>query len=107
MARAGGRPDISERVLGHTIVGVEGVYDRYNYSPHKAEAPEMLSGLVSRIIEPPGSNVHPISSRAPLAASGLVMVFGSKWDAKASGEPELKTMTCPARGFWRRSAVGN
>ena len=70
MARAGVRPDISERVLGHTITGVEGVYDRYNYSPHKAEALEMLSGLVSRIIEPPGSNVHPISSRAPLAASG-------------------------------------
>ena len=70
MARAGVRPDISERVLGHTITGVEGVCDRYNYSPHKAEALEMLAGLVSRIIEPPGSNVHPISSRTALAASG-------------------------------------
>ena len=70
MARAGVRPDISERVLGHTIAGVEGVYDRYNYSPHKAEALEMLAALVSRIIEPPGSNVHPISNRTALAASG-------------------------------------
>jgi integrase len=36
MARAGVRPDISERVLGHTIRGVEGVYDQHDYSAEKA-----------------------------------------------------------------------
>ncbi len=30
MVRAGVRPDISERVLGHVIGGVEGVYDRHS-----------------------------------------------------------------------------
>jgi hypothetical protein len=38
MARAGVRPDISERVLGHTIRGVEGVYDQHDYSGEKADA---------------------------------------------------------------------
>ena len=32
MVRAGVRPDISERVLGHVIAGVEGTYDRYSYA---------------------------------------------------------------------------
>ncbi len=36
MARAGVRPDISERVLGHAIKGVEGVYDVHDYSDEKA-----------------------------------------------------------------------
>jgi integrase len=31
MARAGVRPDISERVLGHVIAGVEGTYDRHSW----------------------------------------------------------------------------
>jgi hypothetical protein len=28
LSKAGVRPDISERVLGHVIAGVEGIYDR-------------------------------------------------------------------------------
>ena len=31
ISRAGVRPDIAERVLGHAISGVEGVYDRHSY----------------------------------------------------------------------------
>jgi integrase len=50
MARAGVRPDVSERVLGHAIQGVEGVYDRYSYNDEKAEALEKLAGLVERIV---------------------------------------------------------
>src|SRR5262249_16175094 len=34
MARAGVRPDISERVLGH-VIGVEGTYDRHSYADEK------------------------------------------------------------------------
>ena len=52
MARAGVRPDISERVLGHAIQGVEGVYDRHTYDEEKAEALNKLAGLVQRIIDP-------------------------------------------------------
>ena len=35
MVRAGVRPDISERVLGHTIGGVEGTYDQHDYGEEK------------------------------------------------------------------------
>ena len=51
MSRAGVRPDVSERVLGHAIPGVEGVYDRYSYDPEKAKALAKLAGLVTRIVE--------------------------------------------------------
>ena len=57
MTRAGVRPDISERVLGHVIPGVEGVYDRWEYAPEKKEALETLATLVERIINPPADNV--------------------------------------------------
>ena len=38
MVRAGVRPDISERVLGHVIAGVEGTYDRHSYADEKRDA---------------------------------------------------------------------
>lgn len=57
MARAGVRPDISERTLGHVIPGVEGVYDQHDYAAEKGEALERLAGLVKLIIDPPAQNV--------------------------------------------------
>jgi hypothetical protein len=51
LARAGVRPDISERVLAHVIPGVEGVYDRYGYLPEKADALTKLDALVDRILK--------------------------------------------------------
>ena len=51
MSRASVRPDVSERVLGHAIPGVEGVYDRYSYDREKAEALAQLASLVRSIIE--------------------------------------------------------
>jgi integrase len=60
MARAGVRPDISERVLGHAIKGVEGVYDRHSYSDEKAMALEKLAGLID-LIAKPRENVVAIS----------------------------------------------
>ena len=50
MSRAGVRPDIAERVMGHAIEGVEGVYDRYEYRAEKADALKRLAGLVERIV---------------------------------------------------------
>ena len=50
MARAGVRPDISERVLGHVIGGVEGVYDRYEYLAEKRDALTKLATMVDGIL---------------------------------------------------------
>jgi integrase len=57
LSRAGVRPDISERVLGHAIAGVEGVYDRHSYDAEKADALKRLAGLVGRIVNPPKDRV--------------------------------------------------
>jgi integrase len=59
MARAGVRPDISERVLAHVIPGVEGIYDRHEYLDEKRDALEKLAALIDRIINPPAANVRP------------------------------------------------
>jgi integrase len=57
MSRAGVRPDISERVLGHAIPGVAGVYDRHQYQVEMGQALERLAGLTDSIINPPADNV--------------------------------------------------
>ncbi|MGA8436164.1 MAG: integrase, partial [Methyloceanibacter sp.] len=57
MSRAGVRPDIAERVLGHAIRGVEGVYDRHWYREEKADALRRLAALIDTIISPPVGNV--------------------------------------------------
>jgi integrase len=58
MARAGVRPDISERVLGHVIAGVEGTYDRHSYADEKRDALEKLAAIIERILNPLPSNVE-------------------------------------------------
>jgi integrase len=50
MARAGVRPDVSERVLGHVIKGVEGIYDRHSYREEKADALRKLADLLESIV---------------------------------------------------------
>jgi integrase len=57
MVRASVRPDISERVLGHAIAGVEGTYDRHSYADEKRDALEKLAAMIERILNPPPSNV--------------------------------------------------
>jgi integrase len=52
MSRAGVPADIAERVLGHVIPGVRGVYDRHAYEAEKRDALEKLAGLVERIVNP-------------------------------------------------------
>jgi integrase len=53
MSRAGVSSEHAERVLGHVIGGVEGVYDRHSYMDEKAGALEKLAQLIDRIINPP------------------------------------------------------
>jgi integrase len=63
MARAGVRPDISERVLGHVIAGVEGTYDRHSYADEKRDALEKLAAMIERILDPLPSNVETPAQR--------------------------------------------
>ena len=58
MARAGVRPDISERVLGHVIAGVEGTYDRHSYEDEKRDALKKLAGTIERILNPLPSSIE-------------------------------------------------
>jgi integrase len=64
MSRAGVRPDISERVLGHVIAGVEGVYDRHSYRDEKADALRRLAGLITTILAPSENVVRMHGTRA-------------------------------------------
>jgi integrase len=57
MARADVRPDVAERVLGHAIPGVEGVYDRHGYLEQKHDALQRLAALVGTILNPPAGKV--------------------------------------------------
>ena len=52
MSRAGVEADVAERVLGHKIGGVRGVYDRHDYEAAKRDALERLAGLVAQILDP-------------------------------------------------------
>lgn len=52
MSRGGVRPDISERVLGHVIGGVEGTYDRHHWTDEKRDALEKLAGIILAIVAP-------------------------------------------------------
>ena len=68
MSRAGIRPDISERLLGHAIAGVEGTYDRHQYREEKAHALAALSSLIESIVRPVDKVVPIRKARLPLAS---------------------------------------
>ena len=69
MVRAGVRPDISERVLGHVIKGVEGTYDRHSYAEEKRDALEKLAEMIERILKPIPSSVVTFGERRRASAS--------------------------------------
>ena len=64
MSRAGVPREHAERVLGHVIGGVEGVYDRHAYLNEKAVALAKLAALVERIVAGPSDNVVPLHEEA-------------------------------------------
>jgi integrase len=63
MARAGVRSEIAERVMGHAIAGVEGVYNRHAYTDEKAHALAALASLLDGIVHP-RDNVAILRKRA-------------------------------------------
>jgi hypothetical protein len=42
--------DIAERVLGHAIPGVEGIYDRHDWMDEKADALARLATYIEGIV---------------------------------------------------------
>jgi integrase len=57
MSRAGVQSEIAERVLGHVVGGVRGIYDRHEYFEEKGHALRQLAALIERIVNPPIDNV--------------------------------------------------
>ena len=57
MARAGVRPEIAERVLGHAVQGIEATYNRHEYLAEKTEALKKLASLIELILSAPAGNV--------------------------------------------------
>jgi hypothetical protein len=45
-------PDIAERVIGHVIGGVRGVYDRHAYFDEKRDALERWAAHLAGVIQP-------------------------------------------------------
>jgi hypothetical protein len=53
MAKAGVADNVAERVLGHAIPGIHGIYNRHDYFAEKADALQRLATLVETILNPP------------------------------------------------------
>jgi integrase len=64
MMRAGVRPDISERVLGRVIAGLEGSCDRHSDANEKRDALEKLAMMVEQILNPMSSKVAALGKHA-------------------------------------------
>ena len=65
MSRAGVRPDVAERVVGHAVGGaVAQIYDRHSYEAEKRDALERLAALIQGVVNPPPENVVTLRSVA-------------------------------------------
>jgi integrase len=53
-------PDIAERVIGHAIGGVRGVYDHYAYADEKRVALEKLAIHVMGVVHPDSDKIVPL-----------------------------------------------
>jgi len=71
--------DIAERVLGHAIAGVEGIYDRHDWMDEKADALDRLAKHVERIVQTQVPEEH-----------NQVLSQGSEW--RQSGQTTLLTV---------------
>ena len=63
MSRAGVPGEHAERVMGHVIAGVEGVYDVHEYRDEKADALAKLAALIDAIVDPRPAAVKPLRLR--------------------------------------------
>jgi hypothetical protein len=78
MARVGVADNVAERVLGHAITGVHGIYNRHDYLAEKNDALQRLATLVETIINPP-ETTNVVELAAPsLRADSLGKAFPSR-----------------------------
>jgi integrase len=59
MSRAGVSSEHAERVMGHAIKGVEGIYDRHEYLDEKSAALLKLADLIGSIVHPRVARTKP------------------------------------------------
>lgn len=52
MSRIGIAHEVAENLLGHTIPGVAGIYDRHGYETEKAAALAKLATTIGQIVDP-------------------------------------------------------
>lgn len=64
MSRAGVDSNVAERVLGHVIPGVRGVYDRHAYEKEKRDALGRLAMLIDHVLHQ-SDKVVPLTKGAP------------------------------------------
>jgi integrase len=57
MARLGVQHEVAEAILGHSLPGVVGIYNRHAYDAEKGHALRELAALIERIVAPPAGNV--------------------------------------------------
>jgi integrase len=69
MSRAGVPSEHAERVMGHAVDGIVGVYDRYEYMDEKANALERLATLIGTAILDPRENVLPMAKKGATTPS--------------------------------------
>jgi integrase len=63
MSRAGVSSEHAERVMGHAIGGVEGIYDRHQYMREKTEALAKLADLIDGIVNGRADVVVPMRGK--------------------------------------------
>lgn len=68
MSRAGVSSDHAERVLGHVINGVAGIYDQHDYLDQKRDALDKLAKMVADILAPKPDNVVKLDKKRKGAA---------------------------------------
>lgn len=64
MTRIGISGNIAERVVGHVIPGVAGVYDRHGYIAEKRHALDALAAEIDRIVNQPAAAIIPLRRAA-------------------------------------------
>jgi integrase len=64
MARAGVPSEHAERVMGHSVGGVQNIYNKHSYADEKADALARLAGLIAGIVHPRGDKVVQMQKRA-------------------------------------------
>ena len=71
MSGAGVLSEHAEKVMGHVIGGVEGVYDRHEYRDEKADALTRLAALIDSIVNPRANVVTLGAQKKPRHGKGL------------------------------------